>query len=79
MNNTVVITHSFLMVVGMCLLELLEILLGDMFDLLDIEQQTESEFQFYFCFVVFEEMFPDGGDIQVVRDDPLDEEIVVFL
>lgn len=64
--------------VGVCFFELLQILIRDVSDLLDIEKEADSEFQFNLGLVIFEHLFSDGGNIQVMSGDSLDQQLVMF-
>ena len=64
--------------IGMCFFELLQILFRNVFDLLDIEEQANSEFQLYFSFVVLEHLFSDAQDIQIVGSYSLDKQLIVL-
>lgn len=59
--------------------KLLDLLLPHIFHLLHIEQQTQPQFQFHLTFAIFELVLPDGGDVQTVVENTLDQLFVVFL
>ena len=63
----------------MTFLELFYFLFSNVFEVFDVEHQTNSQLKLDFGFGVFEGLLFDGWNVDVVRHDSFNEEFVVLL